>query len=93
MMKKMLIATTALALVAGTVAMPSKTDAHVWWLWPALIAGGSGVVVGGAAVAAADSQYGYYGPRGDIIVRPTSTCHLVRERGADGYWHQVEVCG
>ena len=90
MMKKLMIGTTALALVAGTVALPNKADAHVWWLWPAVIAGGTGLVVGGAV--AANAGYGYYGP-GTITVRPAGSCRIARERGPDGYWRQVQICG
>lgn len=91
MMKKLLIGTTALALVAGTVALPTKADAHAWWLWPAVIAGGTGLVVGGA-VAANAGYYGYY-PHGTITVRSAANCRIARERGPDGYWHRVQICG
>ncbi len=91
MMKEILIGTTALALVAGTIAMPNKADAHVWWLWPAVIAGGTGAVVGDTAVTA--NQNAYYGPRGTIAVQPLGNCRYARERAPDGSWRQVQICG
>jgi hypothetical protein len=94
MMKKLLIASTALALVAGTVSVPTKADAHVWWLWPAIIAGTAGVAVGASAANAHDVYRGQdIGPRGDIRVRPMrDDCQIVRERAPNGMWHRVEVC-
>jgi hypothetical protein len=89
MMKKALIGTTALAIVACAVAVPNKADAHVWWLWPAVIAGGTGVVVGGAAA----SQAQYQGGRGNVYVQPLGSCRYARERGPDGTWRQVQICG
>ncbi len=84
MMKKIMIAVSAVALAAGTLTLPTRADAHVWWFWPAIVAG----TVGGLAVgsAAANSQNGYYadGSRG--------TCHMGREQTPEGNWHRVRVC-
>ncbi len=84
MMKKIMIAASALALAVGTLTLPNRADAHVWWFWPAIVGG----TVGGLAVgsAAANSQYGYYadGSRG--------ACHMGREQAPDGSWRRVRVC-
>ena len=59
-MKRALIAlsTAAAIAMAGTIAVPTKAEAHVWWWIPAAIVGG---VVLGAAIAAPRA---YAGPRG-----------------------------
>lgn len=83
MMKKIMIGTTALAIAASAVTIPTKADAHVWWLWPAIVGG----TVGGLAIgsAAANNHYGYNdGSRG--------YCHPGREQAPDGSWHRVRVC-
>lgn len=91
-MKKTLIALSTAALVAaGSVAVPQKADAFAPWIIPAIVAAG----VGGVVVGDVATQTYYAGPpRGEIYVRPMGgDCRFVRERGADGYWHQVQVCG
>lgn len=89
MMKKIMIGVTALALAAGTLTVPNKADAHVWWLWPAIVGG----TVGGLAIGSAAANSNYHGPRGDVYVRTRGGyCHPGREQGPDGSWHRVQVC-
>ena len=59
-MKRALIAlsTAAAIAMAGTIAVPTKAEAHVWWWIPAAIVGG---VVLGAAIA---GPRAYAAPRG-----------------------------
>jgi hypothetical protein len=82
MMKKIMAGVSALAIAASAALIPTKADAHVWWLWPAIVGG----TVGGLAIgaAAANNAHGYYGGPG--------YCHPGRERGPDGRWHRVTVC-
>jgi hypothetical protein len=74
--------TAASALVAATMTVPTKAEAHVWWWIPAAIVGGA--VVGGAAIA---SSTAYAGPRGTVYVEPTR-CRI----GHDSRGRRVEVC-
>ncbi len=85
MMKKIMAGATAVAIAASAAAIPTKADAHVWWLWPAIVGG----TVGGLAIgsAAANNQYGYY-----AAAEPGGACHMGREHGPDGRWHRVRVC-
>ncbi|HEY7457859.1 MAG TPA: hypothetical protein VH765_03820 [Xanthobacteraceae bacterium] len=74
-MKRALIAMCAAAAIAtaGTLAVPTKAEAHVWWWIPAAIVGG---VVLGAAIAgprAYAAPRGYYEPtaaRGEVYGEP-----------------------
>ena len=100
-MRKSLMALSAAAVIGMVgLAAPSPAQAHAWWIVPAIV---GGVIVGGAAMAAANPypyQYGY-GPgpayyrggpayyRGDVAVRPS--CRIVRER-VPGGWRRYEVC-
>jgi hypothetical protein len=99
-MVKTLTALTAAGVIAATaVSIPNKAEAYPIWVIPAIVGG----VVGGAALGAAaanadtypDADYGpAYSPRGEVYVQPrvaATTCHIVRERTANG-WRRVEVC-
>ena len=90
-MRKSLIALSAAAVIgAGTIAAPTSAQAHAWWVVPAIV---GGVLIGGTALAAASSPYGYgYGPgyrTGYVGVQPS--CRIVRER-VPGGWRRVQIC-
>jgi hypothetical protein len=106
-MKRTLLALAAgSALVVTTVAMPTKADAHAWWIIPA-VAGGllvTGAIANAATYPYGDPYYGgYYVPPpppppvraqyyrgGRVSVAPT--CQVMRQRTPDG-WRRVRVCG
>jgi hypothetical protein len=74
-MRRSLIAMCAAAAIAtaGTVAVPTKAEAHAWWWIPAAIVGG---VVLGAAISgprAYAAPRGFYEPtaaRGEVYEEP-----------------------
>jgi hypothetical protein len=93
-MLKSVTALTAASVIAATaVSIPNKAEAYPIWVIPAIVGGVVGGAAFGAAAANADS-YPVDRPRGEVYVQPrvaTTTCHIVRERTANG-WRRVEVC-
>jgi hypothetical protein len=93
MRKALLSIGAAAALATAVAAAPQPAHAVAWWVIPAIV---GGAVVGvGVGAAAANSQYAMYndryaGPRGNVYVEPS--CHIVRERLANGRIHRVRVC-
>jgi hypothetical protein len=100
MTRNLIALAAAGAIGAAGLAMPTKAEATPAWVVPVIIAAGvGGLVLGGAAVAASDPAYAYYGPgygspRGSVYVRPTGygpRCYWVRERTPWGP-RDVEIC-
>jgi hypothetical protein len=80
------------ALAAATVSVPTQANALAQWVVPAIIVAG----IGGAAVGAVASANAapVYAPSGSVYVQPraAATCHIVRERTANGGFRRIEVC-
>ena len=78
------------ALAAATVSVPTQANAFAQWVIPAIVvAGVGGLAVGAVAANAAPA----YAPAGSVYVQPraAATCHIVRERTANGY-RRVQIC-
>ena len=78
------------ALAAATVSVPTQANAFAQWVIPAIVVAGVGGLAVGAVAANAQPVYA---PSGSVYVQPraAATCHIVRERTANGY-RRIEVC-
>ncbi len=94
-MRKILISSaSALALLAGTVAVPSSANAYPVWVIPVIIGAAVGGVGLGAVATANAQQNGQPVPAAQPGLEPRARvgfCHMARAR-VDGVWRRVEVC-
>lgn len=101
MRKAILSGIAAVAVGAAAItAAPQPANAVAWWVVPAIV--GAGVVgVGAGAIAQEQANNAYYGPHGNVYVRPMASatyaepvesCRIVRER-INGRWQRVQICG
>ena len=96
MRKTLMVLGASTTIAAAGLAAPTPTDAHAWWVAPAIIGGAvvAGAAIVGGAAAANPYYYGspYYGPayyEPTVTVRPA--CRIVREQTPYG-WRSVRVC-